>query len=195
MSMKKIEELVEQAASGTQRHGIFVLQFPVFDIPGLADRYGYQEDDEALEAGRKIRNGDYGRENLMVIVRWKSRRSAHWLDDNSEIDISRALRFACDPRTSEKSAIEALDRLVGVGIPMASAILTAAFPEKYTVIDWRALESLGNDDTQAQKIDYYLQYLAACRDFAVRFKVPLRTLDRALWQWSKEQGKEDRCSC
>jgi hypothetical protein len=41
----------------------------------LAARYGYQEDDDALKAGRKIRIGDYSRENLMVIVKWKSKRS------------------------------------------------------------------------------------------------------------------------
>jgi hypothetical protein len=168
----------------------FVLQFDQSEITGLAARYGPEQDDEAFEAGSNIRDGNYSRENLKVIVRWKSARKIAFIDDNTDVEIARALRFATDPRTSEKSAVETLDKLHGVGVPMASAILTTVHPDKYTVIDVRALEALGVTNWPNDSIDYYVSYLRRCRELAHTHRVDLRTLDRALWQWSKEHSKQ-----
>ena len=104
----------------------------------------------------------------------------------------RSLRFASDSRTSERSAIETLTKLHGVGIPVASAILTLINPDKYTIIDYRALESLGVTDWP-DSVEYYLGYLAGCRELARRYNKSLRTLDRALWQWSKERSQGETC--
>lgn len=71
---------------------------------------------------------------------------------------------------------------------MASAILTAIDPERYTVIDFRALEALGNMANDCS-VNFYLNYLDACRRLAKGHDVSLRDLDRALWQWSSEQAK------
>jgi hypothetical protein len=171
----------------------FVLQFDPSEIARLAARYGYQQDDEALRAGSSIAAGNYTRENLNVIVRWKSTRRAALIDDNTDAEIAKALRFAADIRTSEKLAVEILDALHGVGVPVASAILTTIHPTKYTVIDFRALESLGVSKWN-QSVDFYLSYLRACSALAVKHKVSLRTLDRALWQWSRENSGHSR-SC
>jgi hypothetical protein len=165
----------------------FVLQFDPSEIQALAQRYGYQQDDDAFAAGKKIVAGDYSRDNLKVIVRWKSARKIAFIDDNTDAEIAKALRFACDIRTTEKSAIEVLDRLHGVGVPMASAILTTINSEKYTVIDVRALESLGLSKWDGTS-SFYIDYLQECRALTFKYKVSLRTLDRALWQWSKENN-------
>lgn len=50
----------------------FVLQFDPSEISRLAARYGYKQDKEAFEAGISIASGNYTRQNLEVIVRWKS---------------------------------------------------------------------------------------------------------------------------
>jgi nucleoside-diphosphate-sugar epimerase len=165
----------------------FVLRFDPSEIPRLAARYGYEQDDEAFSAGRRIAEGDYSRENLKVIVRWKSARKIAFIDDNTDAEIANALRFATNVRTSERSAVETLDRLHGVGVPMASAILTMIHPEKYTIIDVRALQSLGVNKWDGTA-SYYLDYLRECSALAFKHKVSLRTLDRALWQWSKENS-------
>jgi hypothetical protein len=167
------------------RESLFVLQFNHSQIDALEERYEYGQDDEALAAGARIAAGHYDREDLKVIVRWKSARRAALIDDNSDLDIARSLRFASDSRTSERSAIETLTKLHGVGIPVASAILTLINPDRYTIIDYRALESLGVTDWP-DSAEYYLAYLAACRELARRYHKSPRTLDRALWQWSKE---------
>jgi hypothetical protein len=58
----------------------FVLQFDASQIDVLAKRYGYGHDDDALEAGARIAPGNYDRENLNVIVRWKSARRVALID-------------------------------------------------------------------------------------------------------------------
>jgi hypothetical protein len=155
----------------------FVLQFDASEIAGLAARYGYEQDDEAFRAGSNILGGDYSRENLKIIVHWKSPRKIAYIDDNIDIEIARALRFASDLRTSERSAIDVLDKLHGVGVPVASAILTTMFTEGYTIIDFRTLESLGVIKVTTDSIHYYLSYLEKCRELAGKHNVSLRTLD------------------
>jgi hypothetical protein len=81
--------------------------------------------------------------------------------------------------------VSVLCGLRGVKIPVASAILTAIFPERFTAIDYRALESLGVEKP-ALTVNYYLVYLDYCRGTAAQYGLTLRDLDRALWQASKD---------
>lgn len=166
----------------------FALQFDPAQIDALAERYNPAQDNDALRAGTKIASGDYSRENLNVIVKWKSPRRAALIDDNKDDEISVALKFASAPTTPERLAIAVLLGLHGVGIPMASAILTAINPERYTITDFRALQSLGVENWP-ESIEYYVHYLEACREIAADSAKSLRTLDRALWQWSWEQNQ------
>src|SRR5258708_968513 len=147
----------------------FVLQFTQSEIAGLvARREGNVEQDDAFEAGRRIAGGDYSRQNLEVIVAWKMEgvhltRVMSYLGQNTDAEIDHALRSAI-ATDSERSAIEILDRLHGVGVPVASAILTTILPEKYTIIDVNALKALGVDDKPKGQAVYYLAYLKKCRE-------------------------------
>jgi hypothetical protein len=89
----------------------------------------------------------------------------------------------------ERTALAVLVGLKGVLVPVASAILTTIAPDRYTVLDFRALESLGCA-SQDRSIDFYLGYLEACRGLASRHDMSLRNFDRALWQWSSIQARE-----
>jgi hypothetical protein len=167
--------------------GRFRLQFKPAEIAELAKRYGYERDDNPLAAGRRIREGDFTRENLSVIFEWKTRgRGRSRLMHNSDREIGDALRLAVCAET-ERAAIAVLLGLHGVQVPVASAILTAIDPERYTVIDFRALEALGSKSTD-RSVNFYLAYLDTCRQLATAHRVTLRDLDRALWQWSDEQS-------
>jgi hypothetical protein len=75
-------------------------------------------------------------------------------------------------------------------VPVASAVLTAIEPERYTVIDFRALEALGSDSTD-RSVNFYLAYLDFCRLLAKAHRIKLRDLDRALWQWSDDQPVQE----
>jgi hypothetical protein len=172
----------------------FVLQFQPSEIDDLVSRRLTNVDqDKAFQAGSNIASGNYGRDNLNVIVAWKMEgvhltRVMSYLDQNTDTDLHHALRSAIEADT-ERSAIEILDRLHGVGVPVASAILTTVNPEKYTIIDIYALKSLGVTDGPTNKVDYYLAYLRKCRQLAQQFQIALRTLDHALWQWGYEHRR------
>lgn len=164
----------------------FNLRFDPADLPQLAQRYGYKSDDAALSAGVRIASGNYGRSNIETIFEWKTKgRGRSRLRSNSDEEIADALCSAAKAKT-ERAAIAVLSGLQGVGVPVASAILTAIDPERYTVIDFRALQALGNN-SEDRSVNFYLAYLNACRQLARKYKVTLRDFDRALWQWSSEQ--------
>jgi hypothetical protein len=167
----------------------FQLQFAPALIKEIAARYVDEDDTEALQAGRCIASGDYSRAHLEAIFRWKTGgRGISRLRPNSDIEIRDALRLAVSAQT-ERAAVSVLCGLWGVKIPVASAILTAVDPGRYTIIDFRALEAIGAKNS-CHTVDSYLAYLDECRDLARQNTVGLRELDRALWQWSKEASQK-----
>jgi hypothetical protein len=147
---------------------------------------GAAKDANALRAGSALLSSTNIQTNLKTIVDWKLEsfrrfKPERLLEKNSKEEIADALRLAADAKT-DRSGIAVLIGLSGVGIPVASAILTAMFAIRYTVIDKRALASLDHP-TNEGTIGFYLQYLAECRRLAGLYDVEQRALDRALWQW------------
>ncbi len=167
------------------------IQVAQADIRPLAERYVDENEITALDAGQRIACGDHSLTNLETIYRWKTGgRGISRLRRNTDEDIHDALRLAVDAHTY-RAAIAVLCGLWGIDIPVASAILTAIDPERYTIIDFRALEALGAKKSW-HTIDSYLSYLEHCRSLARQCSISLRELDRALWQWSKEQSISKR---
>jgi hypothetical protein len=144
------------------------------------------EDHKMEEAGRRIAKGDFSLSNLKVICEWKSHRRIDLLENNPPAEIARALKQAIGS-ADVKDAVNALIPLHGVGVKMASAILTAINPERYTVFDVRALEALGAKN--GGRVNLYVQYLKACKNMAKEYGVKLRDFDRSNWQWSKLKSK------
>ena len=86
----------------------------------------------------------------------------------------------------ERLRIGALRCLSGVEWPTASVLLHLAHKEHYPILDFRALWSLGFDKPPAYTFDFWKKYVQTCRRLAKQQGVDMRTLDRALWQYSKE---------
>lgn len=177
----------------------FQLQPSEADLQDLADEYWQKAGEKeqqlekaAFEAGEAIRNGEYTLANLEAIVRWKSERAVQYVIANSSEKVKRALAVAAAPESSINQAMKALFELHGVDLPVASAILAAIFPERYTVLDFRSLEALGH---ARHDVQFYEEYLTFCKRLAdsevvkpqgdLPAPTPLRALDRALWEWSK----------
>lgn len=177
----------------------FQLQPAEADLQQLAEQYwqeaGAKEQElekAAFEAGEAIRGGDYSLANLEAIVRWKSERAVQYLIGNSNEKIRRVLAVAASPESSTEAAVKVLLELHGVDLPVASAILAAIHPGQYTVLDYRALEALGH---ARHDVHFYEEYLAFCKRLAdsnivkpqseLPAPTPLRTIDRALFEWSK----------
>ena len=173
----------------------------------LADEYVQVKEEMeverlAFEAGARIRQraSTDVMNDLKTIVAWKSPRTVHYIAENDPVEVQAAIDAALSRPDGVKEAVLSLTRLRGVGIPIASAILTTIFPDQYTVIDFRALEALGHD---VAGVEFYRQYLEYCRSQAkslaqrgiilVQSGQPAETelgvLDRALWQWSRELSR------
>ena len=150
----------------------------------------------AFEAGAAIRNGNYSLINLEPIVRWKSERAVQYVIGNGSESIRRALEVAASPEASTREAVAALQELHGVDIKVASAILTAIFPERYTVMDCTVLEAVGYP---RQDVHFYEDFLDFCNQLVASGVVPahsdapgstpLRYLDQALRQWAENQSE------
>lgn len=181
----------------------FQLQPAEAELQDLAEQYwqtsGEKEHElekAAFEAGDAIRNGDYSLANLEAIVRWKSERAVQVLIGNSNETIRRALSLAASPESSTETAVNALTELHGIDIVLASAVLAAIFPERYSVLDFRTLEALGH---ARHDVRFYEEYLAFCKRLAesnivtpqneLPAPTPLRTIDRALWEWSRSHAE------
>lgn len=154
----------------------------------LSREYNYGNDLELERAGDAIRNGDYARRHFDAIFKWKTRnRGKSRPQKNSDAEIAEALRIVVAVK-SPRLAISTLCGLVGVAIPVASAIMTSIRPSEYTIIDFRALEALDQDADQVWSLAYYERYLSFCRALAAEWGMSLRDLDKALWMWSKKNG-------
>ena len=168
------------------------LMFRMEKIEYWAGKYGYRKEDTvAFEAGSRIRGGDYSRENLEKIVEWKSERRKALIGNNTDEEICDALTLALAAK-EPRSALAVLIGLSGVALPMASAIMTAIDDrDRFTIVDWRALEALGEPDADYSRMTLYLhEYLPTCQRIASDAGVSLRTLDKALWAWSEKKGIE-----
>ena len=170
----------------------FALRFPTDEIDALAARFPGGDDSRLHEVGVAVRaRGYYTREEFIEVCGWKTVRSRPKVSGNTEAAVVRATGLALGTE-DEAARMTALLELDGVGVPTASTLLYCAFPESYPILDIRALESLGVKPRSQYPLSFWLGYLDACRELAQQAGVSLRTLDKALWQHSKEHNRLGR---
>jgi hypothetical protein len=166
----------------------FELQFPASEIGALAARFGYQDDRRLLMFGAAARvRGYYTRREFIEVCSWKTPRSRPRVAANSRHAVTSRTGWAL-AAGDESERITPLLALQGVGVPTASTLLYFAFPDDYPILDVRALESLGVKSRSTYTLSFWAQYLNACRELARAHEVSMRTLDKALWQYSKERS-------
>ena len=79
--------------------------------------------------------------------------------------------------------------LEGVEWPTASTLLHFCDRRPYPILDFRALWSLGYSKAPRYTMEFWLAYLNFTRQLARRLELDIGTLDRALWQYSKERQR------
>lgn len=183
----------------------FKMQYPATEILDRARKYlekresngrtGAQEDRRMERAGRCLVNRTFRYACVVMIVLWKSHRPVWLFVQNTPSDVETAIKAATTATRAGdvRLAVTSLMTLKGVGLKMATAILTALFPALYTVCDIRASEALGQDDYSSLR--YYVAYLDYRRRTAAQHGVSLRDFDRANWQWSWERAQKNRKPC
>ena len=151
----------------------------------MESRYG-DEDGPAEAIGNAAqRRGHLTKGDLKVLGRWKSPRILRLLSSNESKFVESVTKAAL-ATSDEQLRIEILTLLRGVGWPMASVILHLAHPDPYPVLDFRALWSLQVEVPTSYDYPFWRDYVTFCRRKALDAQVTMRTLDRALWQYSKD---------
>ena len=126
--------------------------------------------------------------DLIILSRWKSgERNIHHVKNNSD-DFVQEMTHAAFTAANERDRIDYLCCLKGVNLATASAILHWFHTDDYPVWDFRALETVQFDESQYKNwFERWEAYVTFCRRKAKEYDVDMRTLDRALWQYSKNQ--------
>ena len=174
------------------------LRFCESEIPYWAERYS-DPDGEELENEltdkdlvNKVQQQQYlTRDILRKAARWKSPRRAGLIVHNSENDVKEITGYALKSQ-SERVRWGVLQCLAGVRLPIASATLHFFHEEMYPIADFRAMWSIRVDkNNNDYPFEFWQEYVSFCRDLAKSNSVDMRTLDRALWQYSRENQKRN----
>lgn len=121
---------------------------------------------------------------FLAIGDWKSPRNRGRHASNTPEFVEEITRLALAPETSPRLAIEALRLLSGVEWPTASVILHFCHPVP-PILDFRALWSLSASVPSYYDYPFWREYSDITRNLAQQWGVSMRTLDRALWKFSK----------
>ena len=166
---------------------MFKLRVPADSIDEWARRYSEFYDDSTVEEIGRVTasNGYLSRDGFLEMARWKTPRSQPRCRQNSEAyvrEVTSAALRSHEPRFK----IESLRLLDGVDWPTASVMLHFCDRDKWPIIDYRAFWSLGQPSPAGNySVEMWGAYTEFTRNLANQFNVSMRTLDRALWAYSK----------
>jgi hypothetical protein len=149
------------------------------------------------------------REEFINICKWKTRRQTKRCKTNSDQDIKKITKTVISESQEIRNQIDSLKQLKGVGVPVASAILTVIFPNRYCVLDYRAWRALQwwqlkhvnfhkysdfskflDDYNNYKSRDSYIKYWGHIRSLANKLKMKPRKIEMALWKYDKESGEQ-----
>ncbi len=130
------------------------------------------------------KRGHMTRDDLFAVAEWKWRggRTRQLCADNTEPEVIE-ITTSSFRATSERLRIGALLSLRGVQWPMASVILHFIFPDRYPILDVRAMNTVGGSPPYTY--EKWVEYVDLCRRTATQHGVTMRTLDKALWAFDK----------
>jgi hypothetical protein len=177
------------------------LRFSPKQILGLVCKYDayqrstlslYEDELDVIAIGKRAQiAGEYSREEFLRVCRWKTPRSQSRCRRNTPEEVSEITRIAFSTPI-ERLRIDILRCLHGVEWPTASVLLHLGHSDRYPILDVRAVWSWGFDETPPYTFEFWQEYVQKCRELAKGQGVSMRSLDRALWMYSKEHQESLR---
>ena len=152
------------------------------------------------------------KKEFVSIGKWKTERQKGRYENNSDEKVEQLTRKALEASDKDKTKI--LDKLEGVGIPVASAILTVAYPKEYCIIDyrtWRALlwlstltkkgrftfasyreysDFLDSYNAYARTSTRYYNFRDTLKTIGEKRGMPPRQVEMALWKFDQMKGEK-----
>jgi hypothetical protein len=160
------------------------------EIEHWAERYAVNDLELRIEADvapRARTAGLLDAEDFLALCEWKSVRILPRCRKNPESRIRELTRYALSSAQDESVRIDVLTLLSGVRYPVASVILHFCHRDPYPILDFRALWSLGIEEPDSYTFEFWRAFVRTCRGLAEATGLPMRTVDRALWQFGKER--------
>jgi len=157
------------------------------------------------ELGKKIRKEkEIGKETLYEIVRWKFsslpgriKRTFNLLEETSDEIIRRTTRKALsDNLLEDEKRIKELRKIKGIGISLASVILTFCDPERYCIYDIHVVRELYGKEPKYMFTNnkYYFKLLQDLRDLGQKTGLNVRTIEKALFLKNIGKNSDDYSS-
>lgn len=132
------------------------------------------------------------RERFIKLGMWKSPRPKRHYEANDERKV-KEITMSSFQTENEFQRLESLlgmnGGLKGVSYPVASVILHFAFPDRYSILDFRALWSLGWEQPTDYSFAFWQKYCQEIKRISDGTGQSLRTVDKALWEYSKRNQK------
>lgn len=131
---------------------------------------------------------------FFCIIIWKANRAKTKIKDKlSKLGpVSRVVKKITEEIFKAENSYSKLNLLFKkwrFGMPMASAILSVLYPDKFTVYDYRVREQLGLKNIYSVK-KYFEYFLPRIQKIAKESKTTLREVDKELWGKSFFQDLE-----
>ena len=163
-----------------------ILDWETLYLEGLSKKYQRLEPEVIKFKDIVVKEGYLPKPELLKMAEWKDRFArSNIKNGNSSECIEAVTRDAFRPG-DDWEKLEKLMALKGVGQPRASAILHLYDQERYPIFDTHALYSIRikKDEVEGDK-KFWKEYVKLCREKAECHGVCMRTLDRALYKFSK----------
>ena len=175
------------------------LEFPISDLEDWSSFYDYSKNELETEITTSMRidvkeKGFLSKDQFIKVCKWKTDRSKSRCEINDEQLIRDVTTIALN-HSNEKLRIEILTLLDGVLWPTASVFLHFFHKEKYPILDFRALWSLGIKDENLPNqydFDFWWDYVLYCRKLSEESGLDMRTIDKALWAFSNKNQKPNK---
>ena len=167
----------------------------------------YNSKNESFDLEKEIENiisqkNFLTKEDLIKIVKWKfhkgleknRERAINFLEQMDGLEIEKITREAFEIEEESKK-IRKLCKIKGVGISLASCILTFHNPKKYCVFNTHVYDEIFKIETRPNNIfsipDYYLDVLNEIRKFSEKYNLKVRDVGKALFKKKCEESKSN----
>ena len=146
----------------------------------------------AEQSGPKFLDWDH----FVALARWKSERPKQRYERNPDAFVREVTELAFQA-SDDRLRMHILMALGGVGMPVASALLHFAFPDRYPILDFHVVSALAEtglwpgDEARAFTPPGWLEFNQLMRGLAGSLGVHMRDLDKALWAFDKWPAKPE----
>lgn len=137
-------------------------------------------------------------EEFFAIVIWKRNASKtkilNGIKEGKRTIKEITLKISQAKELEQKLDVLLSPKISGIGIAIASAILTVCYPDNFTIADYRAcaaLKDFGEEiaGNPISNITAYFEYLKKCKKLSRKHNLSLRDFDRMLWAKDFYEGE------